>query len=355
MLARTWQDEGDVQQGDREGVDVTRTPVTVLIDNYNYDRFLGAAVDSALAQTHSPVDVLVVDDGSTDASGDVLAGYGDLIRVLRLANGGQAAALNRALPHVRGELLVVLDSDDLLDPDAVQRIVAAFDADHQCVRVQYRLRVIDEAGQPTGRLMPPRAVPLLHGDLRPRLLRHRGWRWPPTSGNAWRTVALRQVPAVPEVSFRQAIDRWWCDLVSLLGTVAALDEPAGSYRVHARNHSASEGTGERYLQPRIQRRQELHEASARVAATLGLDYPQAPEQMLDAQLAGWVLADRKKRGMRQRGGRVRPMRALHATLVQPNVPVSRRAAHAAWYLALLAAPAEGRVAGRLVDARYRAG
>lgn len=333
--------------------------VTVMIDNYNYGRYLRAATDSALEQSYPRVEVLVVDDGSTDESRELIAGYGDRVRSVLLTNGGQAAAVNAGLPHVRGELLLLLDSDDVLDPDTVEWVVAEFRGDPACVRVQYRLRVIDGDGRETGEVMPPARVPLLAGDLRPQLARFRGWRWPTTSGNAWRTSAVRAIPPIPEVSFRQAADRWWADLVSLQGTVRALPTPGGQYRVHSGSFSGGQGRSRDYFTVRVARRQQLHDASVQVARTAGLAYPGRLDGLQDAALSSWQLAARKlgPGTGRAAGGRglLVELQGVRACLTQPNTRRLSRLAHTGWYLALLATPTSSGAAARLVAWRYGSG
>jgi glycosyltransferase involved in cell wall biosynthesis len=87
--------------------------VTCVIPVFNGERYLAEALDSVLAQTHSPIEIIVVDDGSTDGTPDVLAGYGGDVRSVRQANAGPAAARNRGVADARGEYLAFLDSDDL--------------------------------------------------------------------------------------------------------------------------------------------------------------------------------------------------------------------------------------------------
>jgi glycosyltransferase involved in cell wall biosynthesis len=97
--------------------------VTIVVVNYNYELFLAAAIDSALGQNHPHCEVIAVDDGSTDNSVAVIAGYGDRIRsVLRKTNGGQVEALNSAWPLARYPILIFLDSDDLLLPHAAATV-----------------------------------------------------------------------------------------------------------------------------------------------------------------------------------------------------------------------------------------
>jgi len=86
--------------------------VAVVLPTYNRAAHLGAALDSVLGQDGPPEEVIVVDDGSTDATAELLAGYGDAIRVIRQANAGAAAARNAGAAAARADWLAFLDSDD---------------------------------------------------------------------------------------------------------------------------------------------------------------------------------------------------------------------------------------------------
>ena len=103
--------------------------ISVIIPTYNYARFIREAIDSALAQTHAPLEVIVVDDGSTDDTAQVLAEYGSSIRAIRQQNQGVAAARNTGLAAARGEYVTFLDSDDVWKPLKLERQIARFDAD----------------------------------------------------------------------------------------------------------------------------------------------------------------------------------------------------------------------------------
>jgi len=101
--------------------------VSILINNYNYARFLGEAIDSALAQTYPNIEVIVVDDGSTDNSREVIARYGARILALLKENGGQATAYNAGFAVCTGEIICLLDSDDIFKPEKVARVVEVLD------------------------------------------------------------------------------------------------------------------------------------------------------------------------------------------------------------------------------------
>jgi glycosyltransferase involved in cell wall biosynthesis len=105
---------------------VAQPLVSILINNYNYGHYLAAAIDSALTQSYAAIEVIVVDDGSTDDSRQIIQGYGDRIRAVFQANQGQAAAFNTGFVHSRGEIICFLDADDLFLPDKVAQVVAGF-------------------------------------------------------------------------------------------------------------------------------------------------------------------------------------------------------------------------------------
>jgi glycosyltransferase involved in cell wall biosynthesis len=97
--------------------------VSVLINNYNYGRFLGQAIDSALGQNYPRIEILVVDDGSTDNSRDVINTYAGQVFPVFKQNGGQASAFNAGFANCHGEIVCFLDSDDIFAPGKVARVV----------------------------------------------------------------------------------------------------------------------------------------------------------------------------------------------------------------------------------------
>src|SRR3984957_3799504 len=99
---------------------------TIVIVNYNYERYIGTAIASALEQSHQPLEVIVVDDGSTDDSRQVISSYGERVRTIFQKNAGQGAAYNAGWREARGEFILFLDSDDVLAKDAIAKVAAAF-------------------------------------------------------------------------------------------------------------------------------------------------------------------------------------------------------------------------------------
>ncbi len=100
--------------------------ITVITPAYNVRPFIGAAIDSVLAQTHRNWRMVIVDDGSTDGTADIAGAVGDArVTVIRQANGGVSAARNRGIAAIDGDAVLFLDGDDMLAPDAMARLIAA--------------------------------------------------------------------------------------------------------------------------------------------------------------------------------------------------------------------------------------
>ncbi len=113
--------------------------VSVIESNFNYAPFLSAAVDSALEQTHTPIEVVVVDDGSTDASRSLIESYGARITPVFKQNGGMASALNAGFRASAGDIVIFLDSDDVLLPTAAAAAVELL-RDWKGAKVHWHLR-----------------------------------------------------------------------------------------------------------------------------------------------------------------------------------------------------------------------
>lgn len=213
---------------------MTQAPlVSVLINNYNYGRFLREAIDSALNQSYPNVEVVVVDDGSTDDSREVIVGYGNRIVTVFKENGGQASAFNAGVAACRGEIVAFLDADDYWFPYAIERVVAAWGSD--VANVQFRLRIVDGLGNPQETVNPPRDTPMESGEVWRTLLWRGYYRFPPTSGLSFSRAVLEQVLPVPEEEYRIAADGYLAIVAPFHGRLEAIEEPLGAYRIHGGN------------------------------------------------------------------------------------------------------------------------
>jgi len=212
-------------------------PVDVVVTNHNYGRFLAEAIESACAQSHPDVHVVVVDDGSTDDSREVLRGFEDRVEVVLKEQGGQASALNAGLERCRGEVLLVLDADDVLRPQAAERVAAAFAAGPQLSKVQFPMEIVDAAGRPTGEVKPGGHLRAPVGDQRrAELASPFDLPWLPGGGTGFRAEAVRRILPIPAADYpRSGADWYLVHLTALLGEAALLEEVCASYRVHGGN------------------------------------------------------------------------------------------------------------------------
>lgn len=218
--------------------------VSIIINNYNYERYLAQAIDSALKQAYSQVEVIVVDDGSTDSSREIIQGFSGRINSVLKENGGQASALNAGFAISQGEVVVFLDADDVLMPSMVKDVVEVFLSKLEIIRVQYRMAVIDEYGRRTGVEKPEKHIPVPSGDVHKQALTFPfDMPWLPTSGNAFSTKAIRQIMPIPENRFGNVGADWFLvHLTCLLGPVFFLDNLEACYRVHPANSYEQEST-----------------------------------------------------------------------------------------------------------------
>lgn len=106
--------------------------VSILITNYNYEKFVSEAIESALQQTYHPIEIIVVDDSSTDNSLSVIEQYKDRIQTVSQINGGLISALNTGFSHCKGEIICLLDSDDVFSPQKIQTVVEIFESFPKC-------------------------------------------------------------------------------------------------------------------------------------------------------------------------------------------------------------------------------
>lgn len=206
--------------------------VSIIINNYNYQRFLHEAIDSALSQTYINTEVIVVDDGSTDNSQETIRNYTNKIIPVLKENGGQASALNAGFLASHGEIVIFLDADDYLFPDTVEQVVAAWNP--SVAKVHYYLEVVDNLGNPKG-IYPPPERPLDSGNVWPILLNRGRYGTPVTSGNAFSRTVLDKIFPIPEVKFRLAADGYLVTLVPFYGPIISVEKALGAYRMHGSN------------------------------------------------------------------------------------------------------------------------
>lgn len=249
--------------------------VSVIINNFNYRRFLAESIGSALDQTIMDKEVIVVDDGSTDGSVDLIRSFGDRVRAVFKENGGQASAFNAGFAAATGDHILFLDADDRLYPDAVGTALSVFeDSGTLPVNVQFFLKVVDSELNP---VFPSRTMPLFQPEEDPRhsLLTKGKYKFSPTSGNLYDRRLLERILPMPEPEYRVCADSYIQTCVPFYGQVVFLDEVLGDYRVHSSNNHSRIGREKKFheLTQSAFYRSERLKTLQRVASECGVDVP----------------------------------------------------------------------------------
>ncbi len=208
--------------------------LSVVIANYNYQQYIAETIDSALALEWNDLEVVVVDDGSTDGSPEVISRYADRVKVLLTENATQRVAANRGYAMSTGDVVIFLDSDDVLPSDLATRLAAVWTPDVS--KVQFQVRRIDRAGGVIGTPFPIyRPVPT-PADIRRWTSRTSAYPTPPGSGNAYARSFLERIFPV-DASAGDASDSACLAAAPLFGDVVSLPGVVVGYRQHDANDS----------------------------------------------------------------------------------------------------------------------
>lgn len=315
----------------------------VVVNNRNYGRYVGTAVESALDQRDVCVHVVVVDDGSDDDSLDVLDSYSGDATVVTKPWGGQASAVNAGWALCTSRVVVFLDADDVLLPGIGARLVDAFGASPDLAKVQYRMVVIDEAGRQTGELRPGPHRALPSGRLvQEELTFPFDLPWMATSGNAFPRWVLERILPMPEEEYRLGADWYLRHLAALYGPVLSFDDPGAGYRVHGSNNyeRAVPGVDLGQVRQTVAYAAATRRHLAATAAALGLPMP-AGDILSVADLANRLISLRLSPQGHPVATDTRPglvTDGIRAAVRRWDVGPARKGLFAAWFLAMATAP-----------------
>lgn len=204
--------------------------VSAIIPNYNYARYVGEAVESALGQTYPNIEVIVVDDGSTDNSLEVLEQYRDRIKIIEQKNSGVCVARNRGVAESTGEYIAFLDADDVWLPEKIEKQVAVFEHDSMVSFSTTGAFTIDTKGAVTGELSPGKTGTVTK-DL---LLFEQAAMVAPASTGFIRKETFLKLNGF-DARLSTAADWDFCFRASLLGPFGFVEAPLIKYRFHGSN------------------------------------------------------------------------------------------------------------------------
>lgn len=212
-----------------------RALVSVVIPNFNYAAFVAHAIESALALDWPRVEVIVVDDGSTDSSREVIGSFGPRITAVYQSNQGQAAACWEGFRRSSGEVIFFLDSDDMLDPSVVRELAPLWSP--SVSKVQFQMRVVDALGRPLGNVLPQFVRPPSPDEVRSWVRRSGAYPTPPGSANAYARAFVERVQAAA-IGLDRFSDSALLAAAPILGDVHTVAKPLVAYRVHGSNDGA---------------------------------------------------------------------------------------------------------------------
>jgi glycosyltransferase involved in cell wall biosynthesis len=205
--------------------------VSIVIVNHNYAQFLQQSIDSALAQTYHNTEVVVIDDGSTDDSSEVIKSFGDLIKAVFKKCAGQSSCYSHGLGVSSGDLLLYLDADDFLHPDCISEVVGNWK--EGSVKAHFYLDVVDERGAPMHAVVPTGRLGRGTDPLRMMHL-FGAYCSPPASGNIYSRDFLAKILPMENESelWRGSADAVTIFAAPYFGAIVAVPKVLGFYRRH---------------------------------------------------------------------------------------------------------------------------
>lgn len=234
-----------------------RPLVTVLVDTFNHEHYIEQALVSVLEQNFpsTELDILVVDDGSTDRTPEIVRKFAPRVQLLRKKNGGQASAFNVGIQESRGEVVAFLDGDDWFAPGKLERVTKTFEEHPGVTAVGHGYYEWCEATKEIKICVPSKSEAIRLESPETALRAFLAWDFLRTSAFAARKKVLEKLVPIPETLVFCA-DAYLAPACIAQG-VYVIDEPLLYYRVHADNLCTFEETGN---QTRLRRRSEMHEA-----------------------------------------------------------------------------------------------
>ncbi len=215
---------------------MSKPHVSVLIDTYNHERFIERAITSVLEQDMpmDGIEILVVDDGSTDRTPELVRRFEPRVRLIRKANGGQASAFNFGFAQAQGEILATLDGDDWWAKGKLRRVLETLEANPAVGIVGHGLYEEYSDGRPKGLILPGRPYRLdvasqQNAELFRLLAAFFG-----TSRMTIRKPVLDRILPIPEELTIEA-DEYIFTLAPAIHPAMILNEPLCHYRIHSGN------------------------------------------------------------------------------------------------------------------------
>ena len=322
-----------------EAFETPAQSVALVVLNYNYGRFLEAAIDSALNQSVPYEQILVVDDGSTDGSERLLERYRGRVELLYKLNGGALSAALAALTRVHCNYVHYLDADDFLMPRARELIGKHLHGSP--VKLQFRMRCVNQ-GNALQSVIPAYPETYDNAAMQRDNQLLGMFICPPTSGNVFRCDVLRALP-LQKLDPRDYIDGTPNLAMPYCGEVKSVDEVIVSYRLHGSNVSQHELPTKENLSKEVDRlRRRWRELPEIVSGVSG---PAPGCALLELEARNMIAAMEGRHELRL-------LSSYIETLARSGMPARKKLLLSLWCFGLTVAPP--RLAERLVRARRSA-
>ncbi len=213
-----------------------RIYVTVLIDTYNHERFIEEAIVSALEQDFpaSETEILIVDDGSTDRTADIVRKFAPRVRYLRKENGGQASAFNFGIPKAQGEIIAFLDGDDWWAKTKLSTVVEVLCSRPEIGVVGHGIYETDPANGQMNAILPQQPGDIdLHSKSGAAFFRHMMCFFGTSRVTIRKQVVLQTLP-IPKALVIEA-DEFMSTMSAAYSKAFLIREPLTYYRLHSGN------------------------------------------------------------------------------------------------------------------------
>lgn len=273
--------------------------VSVLVNTYNHEAYIAQALQSVLDQDFPAdrMEIIVVDDGSTDRTPEIIQPFLPRIRYIRKENGGQVSAFNAGVAEARGEIIAFLDGDDYWPLEKISAVVAAFDKNPDIACVGHAYHEVDSTGQIIATMVPTTDRITLREASLAQSSSLLGVFLGTSRFSIRRSILEKALPVPPELPF---FDTFVYSQAVAISGATLLPQPLCYYRLHARNLYASGTPDQRVLWTRYRllsgllthlppRLLSLGVPEATVAAFLSIDRQDA--ERLRLKLEGGKRAD----------------------------------------------------------------
>ena len=210
--------------------------VSVLIDTYNHERFIAEAITSVLEQDfpRSEMEILVVDDGSTDATPQIVRKFEPRVRLREKANGGQASAFNAGIPEAKGEIIAFLDGDDWWAKEKLRTVSDYFCAKPHIGVVGHGIYEFDSTAKTAIATLPQEGREIRFDSAAEATVFRQMMCFFGTSRVAIRRSVLRRVLPIPESLVIEA-DEFMSTMSAAYSTAGLIEQPLTFYRLHDDN------------------------------------------------------------------------------------------------------------------------